>query len=164
MKIIDDFLEEDYRLTILQRINHTKFKLHSSNGGRFNFLHAFSSHPDFNLLRKKILNLPILKNVNLRRWYINLNPYGEFHSGDWHRDTNDGSNITAIYYPQEWQKEYGGGIEFEDGEIIEYKQNRLVVFDGEKGHMATPHFNEYNFRFSLAFKLMAEWNEDSINN
>jgi len=163
MIIIDDFLDNDYLTHIQNIIPNLHWKLHGSVDGKLNFLNSVGDFPHtdaFNTLAEKILNLTYLRNPSIIRCYVNLNPQGEYHSGRWHEDDGD---ITALFYPYEWKKEWGGETEFRDGSKIENKMNRLALFNANNPHKACEHTSP-NFRYSIAFKLEADWNEDSINN
>jgi len=165
MIIIDDFLDQEYLKQIQQDIPLLEWGLHgSSPGGNLNF---FASYPKDTLYKKlynKVCNLQEIKyNTNMvSRWYVNCNPSGKQHAGNWHTDCNNG--ITALFYPMPWNSRmYGGGTAFKNpDETVEYKENRLVLFDGNRLHRAVEHTS--NMRYSIAFKIIGEWNEDSINN
>jgi len=78
---------------------------------------------------------------------------------DWHRDPG---YRTALYYPVAWQAEWGGSTYFLSGkeeEEIQYKQNRLVIFDTSLLHSAPGPTVENKLRISIAFNL---WDRTSI--
>jgi len=82
------------------------------------------------------------------RIYMNAHTHGiEPHI---HKDDGD---FTMIYYPRlDWKLEYGGGT-YVDGELVEYKGNRLVVFDAYLPHQALPVSREcYHLRTCVVFK------------
>ena len=165
MIVIDDFLDNDYLIHIQDTIPYLKYELASSIDPEvLHFLNSvgepFPNTDSLNTLAKKVVNLTCLRNPSIIRCYVNLNPQGEYHSGNFHTDDGD---ITALFYPFEWKSEWGGETEFEDGSKIENKMNRLVLFDAKKLHRAASHTSN-NFRYTIALKLKAEWNEDSINN
>ena len=167
MIILDDFLDEDYLDHIRSIIPSLKYQLHGSDpetGVQMLVSEGDPApHTDCLMgLSNKILNLTNIKNASIIRAYVNLNPQGEYHSGNWHVDTGDGSNLTAIFYPMEWNTNWRGGTKFEDGDYVDYEENRLVLFDGNINHRSTPHTHE-GFRYSIVFKMVADWNEDSIN-
>ena len=57
-----------------------------------------------------------------------------------------------MFYPSDWKEEYGGATEFqESGEKVEYRKNRLLIFDGTKPHRSAVHQNPKN-RYTVAFK------------
>ena len=59
---------------------------------------------------------------------------------------------TILFYPCDWKEEYGGATEFqESGEKVEYKKNRLLMFDGTKPHRSAVHQNPKN-RYTIAYK------------
>ena len=79
-----------------------------------------------------------------------LYPYGI--GGDWHTDSDTTNGKTILFYPCDWKEEYGGATEFqESGEKVEYKKNRLLIFDGSKSHRSAVHQNPKN-RYTIAFK------------
>jgi hypothetical protein len=165
--IVDNFLPKDllhYVQWVLPKMN---YELHysqvESNGTADNFLKSVGEFPEdkiFEYIAYELNNFNFINITNILRCYSNLNPQGSFHSGDWHID--DGM-ITALFYPMPWNPEFGGGTEFKDGNLVEYKENRIVFFDAKREHRAIAHTND-SFRYSVAYKLEAFWNEDCINN
>ena len=107
------------------------------------------------------------RSVDCIRSYVNANPSGEAHGGTFHYDDGD---VTALFFPSEWDSSWGGGLEFKDGSVIEYKRNTLILFDAKIPHRAMPH-TKRGMRFSIAFKLeilnkpegFDPHNEDSIS-
>ncbi len=95
------------------------------------------------------------KNINLERGYVNLYPFGI--GGDYHTDSAEAPKAgvlqkTILFYPSVWKEEYGGATEFqESGEKVEYKRNRLLMFDGSKPHRSAVHHNPES-RYTIAFK------------
>src|SRR5262245_35350406 len=72
---------------------------------------------------------------------------------DWHRDHGD---KTALYYPIAWKPEWGGSTNFKIGGVereIQYKQNRLVIFDANVFHYGCCPVVENILRISIAFNL-----------
>jgi len=152
MKIIDNFLDQEYLKQIQEHIIFTPFMLHGSDEGNLNFFAGSPNDSVYEKLYDKVCNLQEIK-YNIIRWYVNCNPSGKKHAGDLHIDTGDGSNLTALFYPMPWNSRmYGGGTEFKNpNEIVEYKENRLIIFDGSRPHRAVEHTS--NMRFTIAFKL-----------
>ena len=90
------------------------------------------------------------KNIVLERGYVNLYPHGI--GGDWHVDSGYSNSRTILFYPSDWKKEYGGATEFQEtGEKVEYKKNRLMMFDGTRPHRSAVHQNPQN-RYTIAYK------------
>lgn len=87
--------------------------------------------------------------IDCIRSYANINPSGTAHCGSFHYDDGD---LTALFFPSEWNSDWGGGLEFRDGSVIEYKRNTLILFDAKLEHRAMPH-TKNGMRFSIAFKL-----------
>jgi len=84
--------------------------------------------------------------------YLRIYMNAHTHGIEPHLHTDDG-DFTMIYYPRlDWKLEYGGGT-YIDGELIEYKGNRLVVFDAPLLHSAMPVSREcYQLRTCVVFK------------
>jgi len=132
---------------------------YSNNWDEPNFFNTTRKNLDgiFLLALKEFLSFGYLKNVELLRSYANLHPAGEFYAGKMHTDDEGGYGVTLLYYPFDWQIEWGGGTEFEDGTIVDYVCNRLLIFDGDINHRALPHTSPHGFRYSVAYKTKAEW-------
>ena len=72
---------------------------------------------------------------------------------DWHTDHGD---KTALYYPIAWKPEWGGSTKFRIGDTekeIQYKQNRLVIFDANVLHYGCCPIVDNILRISIAFNL-----------
>jgi hypothetical protein len=72
---------------------------------------------------------------------------------DWHTDHGD---KTALYYPIAWKPEWGGSTYFKIGDAekeIQYKQNRIVIFDTSISHYGSCPTIENILRVSIAFNL-----------
>jgi len=148
-KVLDNFLDSDYLELIKEIVPTLDYKLHGSID-KLNFLNSAGypyPHTDcFYVLAKKVSNMT---NSKVLRCYVNLNPSGEAHAGEFHEDDGD---ITALFMPFNWNIERGGSLKFYDGEEIEYRENRLVIFDAKRPHRAMPHSFE-GFRYTVAFKM-----------
>jgi len=162
--IIDDFLCDDFVEHIQDVIPGLGYKPHGSHTDGSNFMNSIGEWPAtdaFNYVAKKIINLPHIRNTSISRVYVNLHPTGENHSGKFHVDFDHSGQynevITALYYPYDWDKKYAGDTEFEDGTIVDYKKNRLVLFDADHPHRAMSHTNKNLFRYTVAFKMNGEW-------
>ena len=73
----------------------------------------------------------------------------------------DDVDTTILYFPTTWKHVFGGHLYFlEDDNIksvVEYKQNRLVVFPSNTTHYAgSPERQYLGLRTSLAFKVKHE--------
>ena len=163
MKIYDDILDNQF----LDYINHTilsmKWDLHYSTPNQktpyfFNSItidenerkeeYVFLFHIIISIIGKE----PEVKgkNILLERGYVNLYLFGI--GGDWHVDSKFTNSRTILFYPSDWKEEYGGATEFqESGEKVEYKENRLLMFDGTKFHRSAVHQNPKN-RYTIAYK------------
>ena len=96
---------------------------------------------------------PPYKNVELIRCYANGQTAGQH--GVPHKDDGD---ITILYYPNQWQHYWGGHLHLMKDNmvdyIIEYKHNRLVMFDANVEHYSTAPVLSYGgLRMSVAWKV-----------
>ena len=163
MKIYDDVLDKQFLDYINYTISLMKWEIHYSTPNQktplfFNYitLNENIRHEDYIFLFDIIVSIiekePEVegKNILLERGYVNLYPFGI--GGDWHVDSGYTNSRTILFYPSDWKEEYGGATEFqESGEKVEYKKNRLLVFDGTKPHRSAVHQNPKN-RYTIAYK------------
>ena len=96
---------------------------------------------------------PPYKNVELIRCYANGQTAGQH--GVPHKDDGD---VTVLYYPNQWQHYWGGHLHLMKDNmvdyIIEYKHNRLVMFDANVEHYSTAPVLSYGgLRMSVAWKV-----------
>ena len=163
MKIYDDILDKQF----LDYINHMllkkEWRIHYSQINQStppffssNTLDENTRHEEYVFLLEIICSIiknePEIKgkDIHLERGYINLYPFGI--GGDWHIDSDTIDARTILFYPSDWKEEYGGATEFQEpGEKVEYKKNRLLMFDGTKSHRSAVHQNPKN-RYTIAFK------------
>ena len=165
MKIYDNVLDKQF----LDYINHTislmKWEPHASTTITNPKIPLFfnSITLDENVRREEFIFLFRIivsiiekesevkgKNIVLERGYVNLYPHGI--GGDWHIDSGYSNSRTILFYPSDWKEEYGGATEFQEtGEKVEYKKNRLMMFDGTRPHRSAVHQNPQN-RYTIAYK------------
>ena len=81
------------------------------------------------------------------RAYVNCHP--PYSGGQFHADDGD---MTFIFYPDEKVKNKGG-TEFEDGTKVDYKSNRLIIFDAKLFHKASENLSN-EMRHSIAWKTL----------
>ena len=175
IKIYDDVLDKQFLDYINDSIFSMKWMIHNSHSDQETPLFLMSAviSPDenvrkeeyiylFNIIFSLIKNEPEFnsKNIKLNRAYVNLYPYGI--GGDWHKDDEDTQSehststaATFLFYPSDWKEEYGGATEFQSGEKVEYKKNRLLIFDGSLFHRCAVHKNPHN-RYCIAYKTIIE--------
>ena len=163
MKIYDDILDKQF----LDYINHSLLSMkwipHASTSDQEIPLFFNTTTIDENVRKEEYVFLFHIitsiiekepevegKNILLERGYVNLYPYGI--GGDWHTDSGYTNSRTILFYPSDWKEEYGGATEFQEtGEKVEYKKNRLLMFDGTKPHRSAVHYNPKN-RYTIAYK------------
>ena len=163
MKVYDDVLDKQF----LNYINHSlldmKWHIHASTPDQEIPLFFNSSTIDENVRKEEYVFLFRIitsiiekepevegKNILLERGYVNLYPYGI--GGDWHTDSRYSNSRTILFYSSDWKEEYGGATEFQEtGEIVEYRKNRLLMFDGTRPHRSAVHQNPKN-RYTIAYK------------
>lgn len=105
----------------------------------------------FHMLWKLIHNeVPSVQDCDC--WRIIANGQIKGQNGNWHTDHGD---KTILYYPTIWKPEWGGSTYFKiDGSTkeIQYKQNRLVVFNLLPHYGSCPTVDNI-LRISIAFNL-----------
>ena len=166
MKIYDDVLDKQFLNYINRTISLMKWETHSSTPNQETPLFFNSSTIDKNVQKNEYVFLfdiivsiigeePEIKGkkILLERGYVNLYPFGI--GGDWHIDSKFTNSRTILFYPSDWKEEYGGATEFKTGEKVEYKKNRLLIFDGIIPHRSAVHQNPKN-RYTIAFKINRE--------
>jgi hypothetical protein len=124
---------------------HNKFFVSTlwSSGSEHNFFH--------NLW--KIIHKEVSSVQNCECWRIIANGQIKGQNGNWHTDHGD---KTVLYYPTEWKPEWGGSTYFQingSEKEIEYKKNRLVVFDSAVSHYGSCPTVDNILRVSIAFNL-----------
>ncbi len=163
MKIYDNVLDKQFLDYINHMIFNMKWEPHASTTSQTLPYFFNSITIDENVKREEFVFLfriisSILekepevkgKNILLERGYVNLYPFGI--GGDWHTDSGYTNSRTILFYPSDWKKEYGGATEFQEtGEKVEYKKNRLLMFDGTRPHRSAIHHNPKN-RYTIAYK------------
>ena len=162
--VIDDFLTEVECELVYQETLQQEYVLHSSTPEReWTMLSGNHRERDYNC-RNVFKYITLLSEVvgdKMVRSSTNLAPPGDFFSGDLHVDDGE---ITALYYPHEWDIMWGGGTYFEDGTTIDYVKNRLVLYDASTLHKALPHASPNGWRMTLAYKTLLKWNKDEDRN
>jgi len=167
MKIYDDVLDKQFLDYINQSISKMKWEIHRSTHNQETPVFFNSVTIDQNIQKNEFIFLfdnifSIIKNepeiegkdIRIERGYVNLYPFGI--GGDWHTDSDTTDGKTILFYPSDWKEEYGGATEFqESGEKVEYKKNRLLIFDGILPHRSAVHQNPKN-RYTIAFKIFIE--------
>jgi hypothetical protein len=111
-----------------------------------------SEHNFFHLLWKLIhKDVPGLQDYEC--WRIIANGQVKGQNGNWHTDHGD---KTALYYPTAWKPDWGGStyLKIDDSKKeIEYKKNRLVLFDSGTPHYGSSPAVDNVLRISIAFNL-----------
>ena len=172
IEIFDDVFDRNYANSIWHFIQNSAFSLgwgddeipeHSS----YINMHCTFSDVDIDNLgiKPKLLETPIAKHMDgkLVKVVINIASPGQTffdhtHIGDWSASMINRSPKVLLYYPNlEWRREWGGETMFytmnnkEIERAVEYKPNRLVVFDGERPHSVRPPTAHSPFlRFTLS--------------
>jgi hypothetical protein len=190
LKIYDDVLDKQFLDYINYTIHTMLWIPHSSKGlddspvffnsvtidiqrdiqrGEYIFL--------FHNLMYLIENEPEIKGkeIQIERGYVNLYPYGI--GGDWHTDSDNTNSKTILFFPSDWKEEYGGETEFhlapftssftvnefQPAKKVEYKKNRLLIFDGTIPHKSAVHQNPKN-RYTVAFKMNIKEEKSNVEN
>lgn len=89
-------------------------------------------------------------------WRIIANGQVRGQNIKWHTDHGD---KTALYFPTTWNLDWGGSTYFKSSNFeteVQYKQNRLVVFDADTLHRNSGPAADNILRVSIAFNLRLE--------
>jgi hypothetical protein len=125
---------------------------HRSGVNSSNYFYATHLEPDShisNMIKYKLRHTINDFSFGIEQVYINIQ-HANMHS-DMHYDTD--SDITALWMVSPNPENGGGQFEYEDG-IIEYEQNRLIMFEGKSiSHKGVPFNNEVYPRITLAAKM-----------
>jgi hypothetical protein len=148
MKIIDNWLEphlaEFLSTYLFSDIVYTTGASSRCKEDQTSFLHG--QVPLDSLMRYLVFKLNHIKPVSVIRIYTNLH-YNNM-GGDFHEDDGD---TTFIYMPSQGLKDDEGHFEIKDEPLVEYKFNRLIMFDAKRPHRG--HRPKQNIpRVTLAFK------------
>jgi 2OG-Fe(II) oxygenase superfamily len=134
---------------------HHKSDVNNPTDNKFFVSHLWthsSEHNLFHMLWKLIHNeVPSIQDYYC--WRIIANGQVKGQNGNWHTDHGD---KTVLYYPTAWNPEWGGSTYFKidnSEKEIQYKKNRLVVFDSAILHYGSCPTVENVFRVSIAFNL-----------
>lgn len=161
IKIFDNFYSEQENDKINVKLSEPKWSF--TGGGENDNYHSYFWHMDnlekdnyFLILYSNIVKQLELKNSSIVRIYANGQTAGQ--TGLPHQDDGD---TTILYFPTAWKHVFGGHLYFLENDniksVVEYKQNRLVVFPANTTHYAGPPERQYlGLRISLAFKVKHE--------
>ena len=159
--VYDNVVSADTITALKSGLVNADWKIHSSMGPPYNgidigpaFFNSIPNIPEVDEILSTIHTLTTVEVDRVVRWYVNLYPAGEAHSGQFH--TDEDCDITAVFFPHTVQS--GGELQFEDGNSIDAIENRMVIFDSSKLHKANVH-SDKKFRISFAFKLRGRINE-----
>lgn len=151
IKVFDNVLENSLLEFIREELSILTWAIQKSYPTDSQETNLFFVSTEQNLLTHQFLYKIFCRKYNLSnklsRSYVNCHPPQSF--GDFHRDDGD---ITLLYYPDENEKNKGG-TEFEDGTKVEFKTNRLIVFDAKILHKANINLSN-EMRHSIAWKTL----------
>jgi len=151
IKVFDNVLENLFLEFIRKEINILTWQLQVSLPSDNQEEHQFFISAQQDLFTHQFLYEFLCKKYNLSnkflRSYINCHPpksSGQFHSDD--------GDMTLLFYPDKNEKDKGG-TEFEDGTKVDYKSNRLIIFDSTILHKASNNLSN-EMRYSIAWKTL----------
>ena len=146
-QIYDDVLEKSLLKYVQLELITMSWHIHKSNDEDKNFFYfcptdnLLSHNYLFNIFQEKFKT----KHTKVRN-YVNCYPpkvSGIFHS--------DGGDVTYLFFPDEFEKT--GSLIFKNGPEIEYKTNRLVIFDAKQEHKAEQNMSD-QMRHTIAWKTL----------
>ena len=159
MEIIDNFLDINDAKSVFKYCFTTSYTYGETDDGTTpptGMIHNINSYESiYNLFESKIRDAcDIVKGMNLYRMYVNCfapseNPY-------FHID-GDNKGLTFLYYVTNhvWEMNDGGETQFLiDNEIkgVLPISNRIVGFDGNILHRATPFRDKHRFTLAAKFR------------
>jgi hypothetical protein len=157
----DDFFKADLAnliergTEIYQWHYHHKSDVSDPAHNKFFVSHLWSvcsEHNFFHMLWRLIqAEVPSVQDCECCRIIANGQVKGQ--NGNWHTDHGD---KTVLYYPTAWQPEWGGSTYFkidDSKKEIQYKKNRLVVFESAISHYGSSPTADNILRVSIAFNL-----------
>ncbi len=164
LKVIDDYFPADLNLMINKGVERFEWTYgHKSDFGDpthnlFFICHLWNikNPPNFYHFLWKSIEEREFPTDNLSCRRIIANGQVQSQDGNIHTDYDE---KTVLYYPLEWQDEWGGSSVYEvDGEEreVKYKQNRLVLFDADTPHLGRAPCVPNQLRVSIAFNLASE--------
>ena len=148
IKVFDNVLSNDFLDFINREILIMQWELHQSTiEDPANFFNctttSYLSHQFlFEFFSKKYFTLN-----KLIRSYVNC--YPPECEGSMHCDDGD---FTFLFFPTSWKDKYKGRLLFNDQQI-NYKENRLVIFDTKLNHKAEIN-KAKKMRYSIAWKTV----------
>jgi hypothetical protein len=117
------------------------------------FLWTDSSEDNFFLLLWKMIKKELLSLHGYECYRIFANGQVKGQNISWHKDYGD---KTAVYFPTAWNSEWGGSTYFKIGssqEEVQYKQNRLVLFDTDILHYGSGPTVANVMRITIVFNM-----------
>tara|TARA_Y100001972_G_C7437278_1_gene224661 strand:+ start:91 stop:543 length:453 start_codon:yes stop_codon:yes gene_type:complete len=148
VKVFDNVLSSDFLDFINREILIMQWELHHSTvEDPANFFKCtttpYLSHQFlFEFFSKKYFSIN-----KLIESYVNC--YPPECEGTMHYDPG---NFTFLFFPHSWKDEYKGRLLFEN-EKIDYKENRLIIFNTKLSHKAEIN-KAKKMRFSIAWKTV----------
>jgi|TARA_R100000482_G_C5128749_1_gene150472 hypothetical protein len=152
IEVFDDVLENSLLEFVREELNILTWMQQKSHllktDEKMNF---FFASVEQNLFTHQFLYNLICKKYNISnkfsRSYVNCHP--PHSSGNFHTDDGD---LTLLFYPDKNEKNKGG-TEFKDATNVDYKTNRLIIFDAKILHKANINLSN-EMRYSIAWKTI----------
>jgi hypothetical protein len=120
------------------------------------------STPNFFHILWKLIHKELSSLQGYECWRIIANGQVKGQNGNWHTDHGD---KTIIYYPTAWKPEWGGSTFFRidsSKKEIQYKKNRLVIFNSSISHYGSCPTVDNILRVSIAFNLRLKTTADEL--
>jgi hypothetical protein len=151
IKIFDNVLENSFLEFVREELNILTWSKHVSKFTGNKKINWFFASAQENLFTHQFLYNLFCKKYNLTnkflRSYVNCHPPQS--AGSFHDDDGD---MTLLFYPDK-NEEDKGGTEFKDGTKVDYKTNRLIIFDAKILHKASINLSN-EMRHSIAWKTL----------
>jgi hypothetical protein len=151
VRVYDNIISDDLLHFIQKEINNMHWEKHLSNPHDKEDQNLFFACDTTNYLSHQYLFDLFCKNFSFSykklRSYVNCYPYQA--SGSFHPDDGD---HTFLFYPDEEIIGKGATI-FKDDFEVEYKTNRLIIFNARLLHKAGKNLS-HQMRHSIAWKSL----------
>ena len=157
----DNFFKEDLLKLIVKSTEAYKWSYYHKSDmddptyNKFfvSYLWDPSSEDNFSHMLWRLIHRDVPCLANHYCWRIIANGQVKGQNGNWHTDHGD---MTVLYFPLEWIPEWGGStyLKIDETETsVQYKQNRLVVFNSKVLHYGSSPAVDNILRVSIAFNL-----------
>ena len=148
--IYDDVLSDDLLHFIQEEIDNMDWEVHQTYDDSKDKNFSFACKTDNFLSHQYLFNFFCKKySLTFKKLRSYVNCYPSQAEGKFHPDDGD---YTFLFYPDQETKGKGATI-FKNNQEVEYKTNRLLIFDSRLIHRAGKNLSQ-EMRHSIAWKTL----------